>query len=1410
MGDVTTLKRALDAEFTKGMKFLSKSHKQASQTEKQTRFRQLQKLGQIIEHYTCRLPFCESAPKLVQMGKHLIDAGEFEIAKQVCFDTVSRLGERPDGYASSPMLSVKTRTLFGTAICTSSLLLERDPFVRNVETVKGCVESLERFQQGVELAMLDPELYWLVVNGTVHIANVSRKMTERGFGKEVLKFVALAASVLEANIMFSAPKYLPWRVQLYREVCYCMEEAQYGDKIAPYIQGALSKLNELEDLQRFDPVPPSPDVVDARSKAKRALILLTVRYNKQGSTPAEVVSTLQTEFEKIEGLVENLLQSRDVEARKKTVEGLCALLDPILTDFIETLEKLEAEQNAGDENHSDEKQVEEEKATTIQDKILRMDEGFPPPLHMATLLAMLFEDQPEILNKLLKVGYRRCSMDADRFQTEGDFVCDKLRAAVEIVDGASKFLKSKDPSMLKDVSSALRKHEQIASACFPDTLLEISRSIWETAEALIDRPTPHTDSLFDTVIDASQAVFQVHEILDVDDALLRATVALKLATLLELAGDLYKAREILRKAKATVEKFRGESLLDLRNGEQARYQWITASKCQRNAESRDRVSELPATIQELGCVHLDLLSMLFRIELKVKERELLEACGKNMYEKAVLLMEMARFSKDRKKQEAILKESMNLLISAHELEEKLIEGASTREETKKARLSPLAPAIVSRTSTSVSLKFTPVKWRGGTPPSTFAVYAKSFGAGVSISMNSTAMEYPGTGHRVSLDSVVTIENLVPNDVYIFALAGFDAQGDVVGKLGDPSPQVHTLLPLPLYLCWSTLAILASTMGVTDVQRRAKEILYSNFVVTSPQRPLWEENPLDSLQVNRQNVLLATTAELRGFVQSTFSFLDIVSEDGRASRTTISSQEGNGSFISMTSHQLSLLKGVRSILLGMEISRYVCDDLLMAEGCVRLNNALLPVMSQKQKPPLLIKALATCYTILEDLQQRAKANTECLENQRQLACRALSSMLHFAADLCVDANEEKIGSHIRGLDFELFKQQDVSELKSYKEKISIEPDLHGLGSDAKERYSSGGDISFAILSELKNGDLMKLWDQLQTGDAKTSERYVEFGVRILEEGVQRGVVTMEIASKWATTLKEHVRSGLSVEWLSFESWSLQKSLEEEVANSAEETSPETDASEKEQETEKLRKATMLVAVVLLQKRLLTIFKRRAAVLRKRELAKVWFPWVARLNSIIGKMKMSSVWGSLGNTAKEQQSPNEEQTLQVQQALLAFANAGELSSRSGSWTEMLAMLHQFWNCGRKVLARCGEMLAPVAKADWKKLEESPERWTIEACAPNAGRSVLTLALSVLRMLQMKRDAFEGKGVPESVGNHDSDLSTSMSDVPQELWFGKSDDDGLDMEWILKFIVVTLNILKAMERWDGLIKARILPKI
>ena len=92
--------------------------------------------------------------------------------------------------------------------------------------------------------------------------------------------------------------------------------------------------------------------------------------------------------------------------------------------------------------------------------------------------------------------------------------------------------------------------------------------------------------------------------------------------------------------------------------------------------------------------------------------------------------------------------------------------------------------------------------------------------------------------------------LQPNETYTFAVAAYDPEHNLISELGQSAGPVAALLPLPLLHVWSQLALTAAQLGVLKLTHLAAGIVLPHFIITQPDCPVWEANPLDRQTVNR--------------------------------------------------------------------------------------------------------------------------------------------------------------------------------------------------------------------------------------------------------------------------------------------------------------------------------------------------------------------------------------------------------------------------------------------------------------------------------------------------------------------------------------------------------------------------------
>ena len=101
-----------------------------------------------------------------------------------------------------------------------------------------------------------------------------------------------------------------------------------------------------------------------------------------------------------------------------------------------------------------------------------------------------------------------------------------------------------------------------------------------------------------------------------------------------------------------------------------------------------------------------------------------------------------------------MQEAVHLLQQAQVIEDALFKAAQLSPAPPSQV--PLPPCLLARMPTTITLTHRPFRLKTHKQVAFFAVFAKSFGAGVALGMNSTSMELEGSGVQHSLGTRVTV------------------------------------------------------------------------------------------------------------------------------------------------------------------------------------------------------------------------------------------------------------------------------------------------------------------------------------------------------------------------------------------------------------------------------------------------------------------------------------------------------------------------------------------------------------------------------------------------------------------------------------------------------------------------------
>ena len=79
-----------------------------------------------------------------------------------------------------------------------------------------------------------------------------------------------------------------------------------------------------------------------------------------------------------------------------------------------------------------------------------------------------------------------------------------------------------------------------------------------------------------------------------------------------------------------------------------------------------------------------------------------------------------------------------------------------------------------------------------------------------------------------------ISGLQPNERYLFAVAAYNLEGQLIGgSVGESTKPILASHPLPILMTWGFLSQLAYQVGCYDIARQAYETLWSHFIEDTP-------------------------------------------------------------------------------------------------------------------------------------------------------------------------------------------------------------------------------------------------------------------------------------------------------------------------------------------------------------------------------------------------------------------------------------------------------------------------------------------------------------------------------------------------------------------------------------------------
>ncbi len=191
MGEVAALSAAFDTETHKALEALPAidSCPPSEHDAHLLHHRVGQRVTELIEYYSSRLPAGVCGTRILALGDRLYKAREYRLALDACYSHVQSMAlhkqpqvARMDQHAK---LSCHVQACYGVAACEAALALAADQHLKHPTTLDTLVSCLHQLKDALAMVLPEEALYWLTLNGTVHIYTLSKQLLTAGFVAQV-------------------------------------------------------------------------------------------------------------------------------------------------------------------------------------------------------------------------------------------------------------------------------------------------------------------------------------------------------------------------------------------------------------------------------------------------------------------------------------------------------------------------------------------------------------------------------------------------------------------------------------------------------------------------------------------------------------------------------------------------------------------------------------------------------------------------------------------------------------------------------------------------------------------------------------------------------------------------------------------------------------------------------------------------------------------------------------------------------------------------------------------------------------------------------------------------------------------------------------------------------------------------
>ncbi|XP_056000170.1 cilia- and flagella-associated protein 54-like isoform X4 [Ostrea edulis] len=354
-------------------------------------------------------------------------------------------------------------------------------------------------------------------------------------------------------------------------------------------------------------------------------------------------------------------------------------------------------------------------------------------------------------------------------------------------------------------------------------------------------------------------------------------------------------------------------------------------------------------------------------------KELLGACRKNYLSKALLFMQksllLSTSGITTTEQKSLLQDAVNMIQKSQTDEKRVYtENTNVSEVPDKPRKVPPPPILLCRTDSMMVFKPAPFSPENGQVVAWYRIFARSSsGSNVKVRLND--YNFPGTGDEVpSFRCELRVSGLRPNERYVFAVAAYNADGQLIGGgVGESSKPILASHPLPVLMTWGFLSQIAYQVGCYDIARQACNVLWGHFIAKppAPQTATFTSKSEGAFNVilmklNQKVVCVSSPVLLRQFLTSIFISVDMSVKEGELFCDVVCDKGP------LLLGQMKRLGECEKMLVALELAGWLNEANLAMQAVVQCYGLLAPLIFYKIPSLAVVQVLQRCHVVLQEV------------------------------------------------------------------------------------------------------------------------------------------------------------------------------------------------------------------------------------------------------------------------------------------------------------------------------------------------------------------------------------------------------------------------------------------------------------